>query len=318
MKSLRQHRLAATSKTREKTGWAPAASLSVALFLSSLATTAHSQQPPPVTTNWLSKISDEGADTVRPLLGIQAEASAIVGRLSGAVQFPGRGGCAYCAANMFLAFEQGGNRPPLPAGVDLQFSSTSASELATATHGDLMLIDMDTQADQLAFLTENLGSGDHAIISIKIQLLTDGRIGPHAVNVAHVEGELRVFDVAEIEAGHLPADGVPLRDFFENGVVPGAYRIVENQVSNIRVQALIRTSMRDYSFPLGPRFVVATSPTKTGRPMAVTVEFPPSTPGARQVLMRGDELAAQLKMASAQAKKKLKKKLKRQGCAAPT
>ncbi len=263
-------------------------SIPIALCVWLLAAAAHAQQPPPVKTTWLSRISDEGADTARPLLGIQAEASGIAGSIAPDIPIPAGGGCAYCAANMFLALEQGGKRAPLPAGIRFSLPPVSVTELESITGNSTMLIFMNDQEGQLAFLRENLGAGDHAIIGIRVHDLVDGDITLHAVNVANVDGELLVFDAGFAAKGLTGVvEGVPLGEFFANGI-PGAYQVLADDFSDRSVQVLIRTA-RDYSLPANHQLFLGwlDGEAQVGRL--------PSTPGASRVQIRSDELASELR-----------------------
>ena len=154
------------------------------------------------------------------------------------------GWCGFIADHVFAILETGELTGIGSLVNDLSYKDLPYL-LGEATKTDMLLLVTPTLEDMGPFLTNNLGKGDHAMLSFEYR----PRKGPpssHGVNVFNVDGELRVYD-----GGYAPTRTFSLQEYLKDGV-PGKYTPVEGQAS---LSFAVRPE-RTYTFPQGSQLLL--------------------------------------------------------------
>ena len=108
---------------------------------------------------------------------------------------------------------------------------------------------MSNEESFIRFLTENTGPGDHAIISLNVNLFESSEITSHSVNLVNIDGNLKVFDV-------LLGDyqGKPLTKFLTEGTTEySVLRVGER--SSFKINFPVRED-RSYLFPNNSKIII--------------------------------------------------------------
>ena len=234
--------------------------------------------PTPVTSTWLSRASVD-PQTLDAELLVRSRTAARVGTTVRASLNEGASGpCGFCASQFFLSLETGENQSGLlRPNTDYGSTFAIADSLSGITDNNVLMARMDLNEVD-SFLRESLGSGDHVVLELRIQMPGSLPLVEHGVNVANIDGELLVFDTQAI--ANLGSPPIPMGDFFANGV-PGFYELAPG-TGSVDIVFTARPG-RSYTFP-GGAFIGGGTPNASGQ---LTLVSPPSqTPVTSEELVQ--------------------------------